>query len=363
MKKYIIELEKHDLSDLNVIIHLLWRFRYVFLLVVLLSLSVGLISFLFQNKEYEAKSELLLETPKGSGLGQLGNLAGMAGISLSSSSENNSSIDPMLYEKIILSHSFISHLLQIEFNSTKYGKWIDLEEFFMLERFDGELPPSYEKEFLATNNSSTLETLYVLDSGANILEEYSSFQNIAINQLKARFTILVEDQLLSLTVKMPEPEIAVQLNLIVLNKLKELLTAYKTEKLNRNVQFIEARKIEAQEKYQKSQGRLAKFRDQNQGIISQAARTHEENLQFEMTLAFNLYQTLSQSLEQSELQLKKETPLFFYIEKPVINRKHVEPKFILYFFIYFGLGIVLNGIFLFGFMVYLYLNKLNKRYE
>ncbi|MEX2567758.1 MAG: Wzz/FepE/Etk N-terminal domain-containing protein [Cyclobacteriaceae bacterium] len=362
IKNILSAVKNQNSLDLNVLIRVLWRLKIYFFAVIVLSLIIGIISFFIQNKEYESKSELLLESSNRGNLGQLGNLANMAGVNLSAPSEDNIQIDPNLYEKIIHSHSFIFDLIHHQFFSTLFEKEVSLEEFFILDRYNGELPESFKKIPPSEDQSNGSGIFNIMDEKENELREYNSFQNFAIGELKSRISVLVEDQLLTLLVKMPEPEISTRLNILVVNNLKDFLIAYKTEKLSRNVQFVKERKNEAEKKYREAQKTLAQFRDQNQGVISQMVQSNEENLQSELNLSFNILNSLSQNLEQSQIRLKREMPVFFYIEKPVVPRNHSEPKFILYFFIYLGLGIVICGIILFGLLVYIYLNKMNRVY-
>ncbi len=349
--------------DLNVLIFMMWKLKTYFFIVIILSIVTGIVFFFVQNKEYESKSELLLESSNSGNLGQLGNLASMAGLNLPGPSEGNIQIDPKLYEKIILSHSFIFELIHYKFFSTLFEKEVSLEEFFVLERYDGDLPENFRPGLLSEDKKNRSDIFHIMDDlNVGDLNKYNSYQNYAIGELKSRVTVLVEEQLLTLSVKMPEPEISTQINILVVNKLKDLLIAYKTEKLSRNVQFVTERKIEAEKKYKEAQKRLAQYRDQNQGVISQMVRTNEENLQSELNLSFNILNSLSQNLEQAQIQLKRESPVFFYLEKPVVPRTHSEPKFILYFFIYLGLGIVLSGLLFLALLVYIYLNKMSHTY-
>ncbi|MGX7836021.1 hypothetical protein ACWKSR_12795, partial [Campylobacter fetus subsp. venerealis] len=79
--------------------------------------------------------------------------------------------------------------------------------------------------------------------------------------------------------------------------------------------FVQERVLEAEGKFQEAQLKLASFRDSNQGIISRRALTKEEQLEFEFNISYNIYNTLKQELEQSTIQMKKETPVFTVMEK------------------------------------------------
>lgn len=145
---------------------------------------------------------------------------------------------------------------------------------------------------------------------------------------------------------MPEPMIAAQVNYLVLESLIAYVIEYKTEKQRLNLEFVEERVAESEEKFEQAQMKLASFRDSNQGIISQRLQTREEHLQFEFNIAFNVYNTLKQELEQSTIQLKKETPVFTVLEKAAIPLGPSKPNkpFILIFSIFLGLflGFLIN---------------------
>ena len=94
----------------------------------------------------------------------------------------------------------------------------------------------------------------------------------------------------------------------------------------------------AELRFEEAQINLAKFRDSNQGILTASARTEEQRLDSEYSIAFNLYNTLTQQYEVAKLELQEETPLFKTLE-PVQVPIYDEQSgfFILVFFIFFTL--------------------------
>ena len=61
-------------------------------------------------------------------------------------------------------------------------------------------------------------------------------------------------------------------------------------------------------------------------MISRQAMTKEEQLQLEFNLTFNIYNTLKQELEQSTIQLKRETPVFTIMEKASVPLGPSKPN-------------------------------------
>ena len=163
-----------------------------------------------------------------------------------------------------------------------------------------------------------------------------------MSQLKRRISIASDGRIISLTVKMPDRNVAAQLNTIVIEKLITYLSNYKTEKLRLDLDFISERKAEAEIEYLKAQKELATFRDSNQGRMTKLAESREQYLTFEYNLAFNIYSTLSNQLEQAQIQVKKETPLFSEFEPVSIPGSPSEPKASKIIILYTGVGAVVG---------------------
>ena len=127
-------------------------------------------------------------------------------------------------------------------------------------------------------------------------------------------------------VKMPEPYVSAEMNTLVLNKVVDYVVAYKTDKQRQNLEFIQERAKEAEQRFKESQLRLATFIDSNQGLVTATARTREQQLQAEFDLTFNIYSAMAQELEQTKIQLKKETPLFSDFEPVTVPLTKSEPS-------------------------------------
>ncbi|WP_332910185.1 hypothetical protein [Algoriphagus boritolerans] len=143
----------------------------------------------------------------------------------------------------------------------------------------------------------------------------TSQELFAIGELKKRILIEQKGKLIRLNVSMPEPLIAAQVNSMVLERLIAYVTEYKVGRQRKNIEFIEERVMEMEQKFNEAQMKLASFRDSNQGLVSQRARTREEQLQFEFSIAYNVYNSLKQELEQAAIQLKKRDTYFHSFRK------------------------------------------------
>ena len=117
---------------------------------------------------------------------------------------------------------------------------------------------------------------------------------------------------------------------------------YKTQKQIDNITFIQKRFEEAKYKYEQSQKNLANYKDNSLGIIFQSSQTREQILNNEMSVAFNIYNQLTVQLEQSKLDLKRESPVFSFLEPIKIPESTTSgnyfKKLILYVLIWIGLS-------------------------
>ncbi|HSJ66588.1 MAG TPA: GNVR domain-containing protein [Anditalea sp.] len=324
--------------------------KYIILITASIFLIGGILIAATSHKEYESISVILSEADDGgSGLGQLGGFAGMAGLNLNLGSQNRSSFSPEMYPDVLKSRTFLATLLEEEFYFASRGQIYTLKQYYLEERpgnvvsksfsFILSLPNRFINLFTPAKETVPLSNTEVEESR---LVKFTSQDEYVIGQLRKRIDIDKQKQMMTLKVKAPEATISAELNEIVLSRLKNYATNYKTEKQRVNLEFVEERTKEAEDKFREAQMMLASFRDANQGMVSQRARTREEFLQAEFNVAFNVYNTLKQESEQTRIQLKKETPLFTIFEPAVVPLGNAEPKVSLIIMMSLFLGLFLG---------------------
>jgi len=298
-------------------------------------LFLGVLIAFTTPKEYESTSFVILEADSGNqGLGQMGAFAGMAGINLPQLQGDQLSLSSELFPEVIQSRDFTLEIMKIPFFFETKGKEMTLEDYYFEEqpanviqktinfiisipsRIIGLFSSSKEVE-PSIPKAETLENSYVNVTGKEMY---------VVGELRKRIKIDQKAKVIELKTSMPEALVSAQVNALVLNKLIEYVTEYKTIKQKRNLEFIEERMEESEKKFSDSQIKLASFRDSNQGMISQRARTREEQLEFEFNIAFNIFNKLKEEFEQSNIQLKRETPIFTVLEHPSVPLGNYKPN-------------------------------------
>jgi len=174
----------------------------------------------------------------------------------------------------------------------------------------------------------------------------------AINKFKERIEVERDEEgILIVSVKMPDPVLAAELTGKVTESLTDYIKDYRTEKARQDMEFTRERYKEARESFKKAQERLARFRDEHSGQLTQMARTHEELLQSEYDVTFNVYNNLAERLEQERLEVQKETPVVKVLEPATIPSGPTHPTKEFLFIIYLMLGFFVGNGIIFGKLV------------
>lgn len=350
MQKGIKEvLAKEEISLLE-LFHLVYQKRKVIYASIIFVILLGLIKSCSSPDEYESVAIKLSEAEKEeNGLGNIGGLAGLAGINLAGVSGANSTatFSPEMYPKLLKSKPFLVDLIKQEFFFSDLNKKMAIKEYYLQERPGDLLTKSFEFvtglpylifSVFDKETPSRKEINEKEDVEKTRYLQISPEEGYVINQIEKKIKIEIEDRLIKLSVRMPEPLIAAEFNTIVFDKIVTYVTNYKIEKQEISLEFIKESTDTAEDNFKKAQLNLANFRDSNQGIISQRARTKEDQLDAEFNLSFQLYSTLKQELENSKIELKRETPIFSSFQDAIVPNAtaNTSPVKILLFSVFGG---------------------------
>ncbi|MDA0194135.1 MAG: Wzz/FepE/Etk N-terminal domain-containing protein [Bacteroidetes bacterium] len=341
------------------------RRKYLYITVALFSV-MGLLVAITSPVEYSSKAKVLSENSGGANSSSLSSLAVMAQLQSGAPLLNNQSqqLGAEMYPQIVSSQPFLKQLMQEKFYFQEKGMELTLFEYFSQERpghifsklFNilRSLPGRFFSLFDQEKTWEIPEALDGVESeNTESLKKWLSIENVSsteryvMSELASRITIGGEGRILELSVKMPEPLISAQLNLIIFEKIIDYVVAYQTDKQRENLKYVQERCDEAEDKFKLVQLRLANFRDSNQGNMTSKTRTIEEQLQAEFNLTFNVYNGLAQQLEQLKIQLKKDTPLFSEFEPVSIPLNKAEPSIPGILTKYVILGVVFGGLLIF----------------
>lgn len=365
-------ISKKELSIRDFYFYIISKAKFIIILTSIFAL-IGIIKGLSSRDEFVATSKLLSED---NNLSMVSGLGGFLGSQLrQGNAANQFSIGPDLYPSIVGSDYFLSSLLSEEFYFENEGKEIPLLEFLTTyEQVDLitktlELPKRLLRVFKKQNPES-IQSRNIKNGGDTISDstETTSYKNVkvysalelsALKRLKDRITMTKSALLFEVTVQMPDPVVATQLNQLVIERLVSHIEKYQTEKERENFNFILKQKNESEQKYFKTQRAYVAFQDQNRGLISQRSKSIETQLQNNYNLAYSLYNQLAQQLDQARLKLQEAKPILTVFEPAVVPSSKSSPNIMNLFIVhglvgtFIGIGFLFIQIFIVFFKTWL----------
>ena len=315
-----------DEIDLLELAKTIWSKRMFIVKVVALGAVIGVIAALLSPKEYKSTATLMPEystESQGGASSLLRQYGGLLGVSGGSYTSNSNAIRVDLYPNIVRSTNFQLKLMDQPFyfsdinqEATLFDYYTELNNLgilgFLAEYTIG-LPGKIlgailpKKELMTTVPGDTSESMVL-----NLSEDEVEI----IKLLREKITASLDEEsgIVSVSVTLPDNVAAAAVTESTIKELTEYLTEYRTEKVLRDLTFVEEQLATAEARFEEAQLTLAEFRDSNQGMLSARAQTEEQRLNSEYQIAFNLYNSLTQQYEEAKLKVQEETPVFKTLE-------------------------------------------------
>ncbi len=352
-------LRDEDEIDLAGLLLNLWKGRRSIAKITGLFLIIGIFIALFSPVEYESEAILMPEIREtdqsraGQLLQQYGGMLGMGSIS----ELQEGMIPPQIYPRIVNSYSFQLALLSTPVHFEKYGVTATLPGFY-----EDHYQPSLTEWIrdLTIGLPGKLAGIFAGNPSGNIVVQEDPLntdyitvtrgQQQMVEKLRARISVRqdLETGLLTSKVKLNDSRAAAELNRRLIEMLKEYVTEYRLERSRLTLEFVQNQVEEARETFEEAQLKLADFRDRNVSLATARAQTELERLQDEKNLAFNVYNSLSQRLEEVRLKLHEQTPIFKEVQAVTVPQTKSEPRrgLIIIFSIFSGIVFSLGYLFL-----------------
>lgn len=328
-----------DEIDLVALARTVWEGRRTIAYSVLIFIGLGLFVAFGSNKEYTSQVKLMPEARQEMNMGRLGGLARQFGVG--AQTQTSEGIPASLYPDVTRSLPLMMLLMDYEVYIDRYDTTASM--FIYLTELNRPSPVD-----IAWNYSIELP-LTVFDgisgffgeedeAGQELLQEDPSqvVEIIRLNPMQWEVIEILRERIgtsyneqsgtVEIRVEMPDPEVAAEVAHQVVLFLTDYITAYRTGKASDNVAFIEGRYEEARQRFEEAQERLARFRDENRGQLTELARTREQRLQSEYDLTFNLYNSMAERLEEARISLQEETPVVNVIEPAAVPDRRSSPR-------------------------------------
>ena len=294
--------------------------------------------------EYTSLVQVLPELEIKEGTESMSNfksLAGLAGVDLSSFGSTEA-VRPDLYPNILQSTPFLIALLRLKVYSGEHQRVMVLSDY---------LKECRKKELLTKLfGESNKHDLPMLHSPMIVPEiiRLNKEEDLQIRELHKRVVTALDKKtgVITMSVKMQDPLIAATLAKFTQDYLLKYVIQYRTEKTQKDIDFLASRIDKARKHYEKALFAYSHYQDMNRNLFLNIAKDEGKKLQHEVELAYNLYTQLATQLEETKIRIHRETPVFKVLEPAQVPVKKSSPSrgIIIVGFTLLGLFISVVGI-------------------
>ena len=269
-------------------------------------------------KTYNCKIQLAPETAGGSGsLGGLASLASSFGVSLGGSSQGGDAIKPTIYPDLMKSVDFKTSLFPIKVEMKESGKVMSYYDYLKYEWREpwwkdlfGLLSPELKKD--------TLVDMFQLTA------EQARIASLAIKNIECK--IDKKTDLITIDVTAQDPMVVALLADSVKNRLQDFLTAYRTKKARRDLEYALTLYKQAKKDYERIRQVYYEYMDANQDVSLLSATQRQNDLENEMQLQYNNFTATSAQVLAAKALVQKETPSFTTIQSATVPLGPSGPK-------------------------------------
>lgn len=331
-----------DEIDLIELAKTIWDGRKAIFWSVGILVAIGLFVALGTPSQYTSEVKMVPEA-RGESMGRLGGLArqfGMGGVS-----EGSEGIPPNLYPDITNSLPLMQQLMAHQVTVERLDTTVTLQTYLI--ELNPANPVSVAKRYTIGLPRTLLSTVIGWfrteeeqepETGQQVLlqDPVPIVEIIRLNRqqwemvraLRGRINSSYDDRsgTINVRVEMADPEVAAEVAHQVVLFLTEYITAYRTEKAQQNLAFIEGRHIEARQRFQRAQRELAEFTDRHRDTRTAIAEIEAQRLQSEYNMAFSIYNSMAERLEEARITLQEETPVVNVIEPAAVPDRRSSPQ-------------------------------------
>jgi uncharacterized protein involved in exopolysaccharide biosynthesis len=257
----------------------------------------------------------------------------------------------MLYPQIVESLPFQLSLLNTEIDFPDFETRATVYHFFdevrnptvfsYVKGYTIGLPGKVIGLFREEAAVSPLPTGFETDTIYSVTKD----QMEVINNMRERVSVSLNEEsgVIDLYVTMPDPQAAAQLAQKSIEQIKEYVTLYKTRKAEEDLVFARQQMESARNEFESVQDRLAEFRDSNVNLSTARSQTQEQRLQSEYDLAFNVYNSVAQQVEQAKLKVQEQTPVVSVLQPvqvPVDDETSGLQIILIFTFLSIGISVI-----------------------
>jgi len=323
----------------------LYSKKYLVFKATIITFFLGVFFALITPKKYTAGSIFVpMVSSSSSSGGGLSGLASLAGINLSGSMEA-SDIAPNLYPEIVESIPFKQELAEVKIPFE--GKFVSYRDYFKIKshgfiptikRYTIGLPgliiklfnSNTKQNFKNSNNNENL--IYLTDEDFVFFKQFENLININVD---------LKEGYIELNVDFDNQIGAAIIAKKALEILQKKVIDYKIKQASEVLKYAQQQLSVKRDLLYDAQSKLASFKDRNVFISTSTFQNQLIRLESEYNNANIVYQEVAKQVEESKLQVSKDTPIFSVLKPVVVPNEKSSPKPFLIIMIWTFIGFLL----------------------
>ena len=307
-----------DEIDLIEIVKTIWKGRFLIVGISSVFVIMGVAIALLSPIVYSSSTTFIpsnQESTQGSSLSGVASLVGVNLGGVSSGAEIPSSMYPLVGESVEFKRLLLNSTIDEE-------KKLKINEF-LIQYYD--IDDSTHKQ--NTNNS------FVSKSESTLFAILKELVFISVN---------TKDGFITISANMPESEFAANMCISARDILQGIIINNKIKSAKQQLKYSEEQLAAKRIEFEEIQKKLAYFNDSNLNIVDSSVINERERLEADFEITNAVMVELSKQVEQSKLQVSKDTPVFSVIKEATMPVNRSSPRRTQMVLIYGFFGLVIS---------------------
>lgn len=326
--------------DIMALVKQLWDGRKTVIIWTCAFVVLGLVAALTMKRTYAVSTVMVpqLNSSKNSSLSSLASLAGFDLGSVNTGSE----LSPLIYPQIVSSVPFRKELMYTPLHYSKCDTAISMFDYALSDygkpgpvgaAFEavvkytiglpgvilGAIRGKKEPVVLPESDGSVdgPKPLVISEDEEKVLKSLAENVSLSVDKKEGYVT---------LNVKGSEPIQTAELALKAQQLLQDEITRFRVEKSQSELDYIQARYNEIKAETESYQEQLARITDRQQSLTGTRDRIERDRIQTKYNMSSSIFSELAKQLEQSKMQVKKDTPVFTVIQPVAVPVKPANSR-------------------------------------
>lgn len=317
-----------EVINIRDIIQKIWAGRMSFVKPLGVVFVVACIYIFSQPRYYTTDAKLAPEMGSSMSGGTLGTIASAFGFDFSGM-QTSDAITPLLYPDLMDDNAFVAKLFTVkvvnqegDIKATYYDYLKKHQKKAWWKGFTGWFTNLFKSKPKG-NTSDEFNPYNLSESDNNIAEAIRNSVKLSVNKKTGVMTLNVQDQ---------DPRICKTLADSIMNLLQIYITDYRTNKARTDYEYYKKLAAEARQDYEKTRRQYANMADAITNVSLRSVQLKMEDLENDMQMKFNTYQTINAQLQAANAKVQERTPVFTILKGASIPLKPAGPKRVAFVF-------------------------------